>query len=68
MFHLSKEPINNISNNLDEKEYVIFCDIGPKFNLPFEIQMKLFEQASSLEAIIKQYEFERVSQVEECDN
>lgn len=42
LFHLGKEPINNILLNLDSKEYVIFADINPKFAIPFEFQMKLF--------------------------
>ena len=48
LFHLGKEPINNINSDVNPKEYVIFGDICPKFNLSFEIQMKLFEQASHI--------------------
>lgn len=55
LFHLGKEPINNILLNLDSKEYVIFADINPKFAIPFEFQMKLFEQASIIEEEIKSH-------------
>lgn len=53
LFHLGKEPINNIKTGLSEKQYVIFADISPKFDIPFEMQMKLFEQASIIEEHIK---------------
>lgn len=52
LFHLGKEPINNINSDVNPKEFVIFGDISPKFNLSFEIQMKLFEQASHIEESI----------------
>lgn len=46
LFHLSKEPINNCQTDINEKEFVVFADMSPKFNIPFDQQMRMFEQAS----------------------